>query len=47
MFASVIEQNSAEIGDVRCWRDVVMMDGSIMVAKMEMSAGLQQLEKLR
>ena len=47
MFASVIEDNAAEIGDVRCWRDVVMMDGAIMVAKMEMSERLQQLEKLR
>jgi len=45
MFASFISQNSDDVGQVRCWKDVSMMGEHIVVAKMEMSECLKNLEQ--
>jgi hypothetical protein len=45
MFSSFISRNGNEVGQVRCWDDVAMMGEQIVVAKMEMSEQLRNLEQ--
>ena len=45
MFSSFISRNGNKVGQVRCWDDVAMIGEQIVVAKMEMSEQLRNLEQ--